>query len=178
MNKKKYLAGVCSLLFIAGAIGFSQGLRPSGSPQNPSARPLRKVDAAIPEHVFYEQVFNSIRTLKNAEDYREEAGLADAELQYLASIAEECAGDLAVQDEKAMAIIRAFRSQTKKLKPGDPLPTPPAELRAMQIERDAIVLRHRDRLHTLLGDTRFSQLKAAAQRIVQIELRSLPSIGS
>lgn len=177
MNKKSVLAGIPLLVLISGAIVFStqeQELKPSGSPQNPTAWPLQKGEAGVPDHIFYDHVFNSILRLKNPQDYKNEAGLDDTEVRLLARVAEECVRDLAQQDEKAMVLIKAFRARTKSLKPGNALPPPPAELKAMQKTRNAIVLRHRDRLRTLLGDTKLDQFKAAAQRIVQIEIKTLP----
>lgn len=177
MSKKTIWLGVSLIVLSAGAIGFSnqqEDRKTPGRPRNPAARPVERGSAVIPEHVFYDQMFSSILALKNAEDYREQAALEDAEVHALTRIADECARALALQDAKAIVIIKAFRSRMKTLKPSDALPPPPPELAALQKKRDAIVLQHRDLLQSTLGEAKFTRVKSAAQRIIHIELKALP----
>lgn len=180
MNRQIGFTGVGILILVATAIVVSsqgQKLRPSGSPQNPGARELQKGDPGVSESVFYEQVFSSISILKNAEDYREGAGLDDRQLAIVTQTAADCAQEIAQLDSKALAVIEAFHAKAKGLKPGMSLPDPPTELEPLQKARDETILRHRNNLQNELGDAKFLLFKSTAQRIVKVELRQLPAIS-
>lgn len=68
--------------------------------------------------------------------------------------------DVDVLDRRAAKIIEKYRAgvQKMKIKPGDKMPELPAELRTMQAERDALVLRARDSLRERLGEESFQNL--------------------
>jgi hypothetical protein len=87
-----------------------------------------------------------------------------------------------VQDERAKAIILAYKAQY----PGGRVPhgelpkPPPAELRALSEERDAIVLRSRDRLKEALGEGEFNRFNSfvkerVAPNVYQIQPQQAPS---
>jgi hypothetical protein len=74
----------------------------------------------------------------------------------------ECEEELAQQDAKAQAVIDNFRKHfpVGPLPEGVTLPPPPPELTVMQEERNAIILRARDRLRTAYGDQAFAKFDA------------------
>ena len=83
-----------------------------------------------------------------------EAGLTQGQAQALSQIAAACTQEVKQQDERAQIVIRAFRAQ---LPPGNTAPPPPPELRTMWEERNAMVLRCRDRLRLAFGDEAFTR---------------------
>lgn len=89
---------------------------------------------------------------------RREANLNDKQSQAVDEIAAATLQEVEQQDARARAVIEAFRAQFPGgVTPKDKrLPAPPPELRAMQEERDAIILRGRDRLRSELGEPAFS----------------------
>jgi hypothetical protein len=69
-------------------------------------------------------------------------GLAATDFQILHDTALPCRSAVAIQDDAALSVIKDFRSQLKTASaaPGTSLPAPPAELSAMQQQRNEIVL--------------------------------------
>jgi hypothetical protein len=128
----------------------------------------------LPEAVVYRQIFRHVLALqqdadaleKKGEDasrqrsfYKKNAGLTDEEDAILTGVAKDCLAEVTRQDQEAYRLIRAVRSQVPNgvVAIGQVAPPPPAELSAMQEERDAITLRARDRLRSELGDQPFER---------------------
>lgn len=167
---------VTSLLLFSLAAGFFFWAvsPPTGKaeadPQKPRSRPSEAKPREIPEHIFYGEVFSLLAKLKNTADYQRQAALSDDETAILERIALECERDVAAQDNKAEAFNKKFRETLPKSNPTKrPMPVP-AELTQMQEERDAIVIRHRDRLRRALGEDAFKRFAQAAKSIVHITL--------
>jgi hypothetical protein len=141
-------------------------------PQKRNIAPA-KVSGAIPEHIYYGQVFSLLVKLGNKDDYQRDAQLTDEQTARLLQIAADCEAETNALDQKAQVIILEFRKQIdqSQIKKDKPLPIP-AGLDELQGERDAAVLRHRDQLRNVLGEEAFSRFKEASKTIVRIDLTS------
>src|SRR5258708_6790901 len=163
---------VITSLLIALGVAFTLG----GCAQSPLAAQAQKKPASesvtkneeVPDHVFYEQLFALLASLKNSKDYQEQASLTDDQRKTLEVIAEECQREIAKQDAKAQIIIQALRKKATDPQPGSP---PPPEIAELQRERDAIAPRYRDRLQQALGENAFKPVGEAATRIVHISIQ-------
>lgn len=138
------------------------------NPQSPASKSAEKGEKEIPEHVFYEQVFTLLRSLGNARDYKEQAKLTDRETNSLERIADECLRQVKEQDAKAHVIIAKYRATAENLQPDESLPAPPPELKELQDERNAIILRHRKELRAAFGGDKFAKFDEAARRNIRI----------
>jgi hypothetical protein len=130
----------------------------------------QKESSTIPEQIFYGEVFSLLVYLKNTDDYKRQAELNDDQALALEETAKDCQREVAEQDAKAQTVIQAFRENMSKEKAGKTPPAPPQELLDLQQERDAIILRHRDRLRAALGEEAFGRFTEAAKNIVHISL--------
>lgn len=147
------------------------------SRQQPSpGRPAEETrQRAVPAHAVYNEFFYHVNFLKQKADKEEQAGkdaamlrtfykrqakLDDAQLQLLDRAAAGLGRRLEQMDRRAQQLIERFRAdvQALELAPGQTPPAPPAELKAMQAERDALVLRARDELRAALGEEAFGRL--------------------
>jgi hypothetical protein len=88
---------------------------------------------------------------------QKEAGLNRVRSTALEAIALACQQEVAKQDQRAMAIVKAYQLQFRagRVPAGGHPPLPP-ELKAMWEERNAIVLRARDRLRSVFGEEAFA----------------------
>lgn len=142
----------------------------------PAAQP-----ALIPEHVSYGSFFNRIIAIQQKATGRpdasavgqvirtsieREANLSGAQILALNNIAFACVQELRQQDERAGRIIAAFRARYPQriIPPGESPPPPPVELKVLQEERNAIILRARDRLRQVLGVEAFNRLDGILKR--------------
>jgi hypothetical protein len=93
--------------------------------------------------------------------FQRKANLNEFQARILDTVADECVRQLDVQDARAQLIINDFRKRFPpgKLPPGVKLPPPPPELTQMQEERDAMILRARDRLRVALGEAEFQRFE-------------------
>jgi hypothetical protein len=163
---------------------------------------MREQDAAlprsqlsIPEHITYGFFFNRIIAVQQRATGRpdayasgqvirtsieREANLSDAQLLVLNNIAFVCTQQLRGQDKRAGQIIAAFRARYPKgiVPPGESLPPPPTELKAMQEERNAIVLRARDQLRRVFGEQVFNRLDEILKRDIASNVQISPSGAS
>ena len=100
--------------------------------------------------------------------FQRKANLSEFQARILNTVAAECVRQVAVQDARAQQIISSFRLRFPpgKLPRGIKLPPPPAELQQMQEERDAMILRARDRLRVALGDDEFQRFDEFVTRQV------------
>jgi hypothetical protein len=142
----------------------------------------------LPAQVVYSAFFHFVVELqrqaveieRNAEDsdsvrnhIRREAGLSSQESSKLHQIAQTCVGDVAVQDAKAVAVIQKFRSQFPggRIASGMKLPPPPPELTGLQQERDQIILRARNNLISVLGESGFKKVESFIERRIMSGIR-------
>ena len=105
--------------------------------------------------------------------FKRRAELSDSEAQALDQVTRDCQQELAQQDSKAQAVIAQFRKQypAGKLPEGVTLPPPPPELSQMQQERDAIIIRARDRLHAAFGDEEFARFDSFVQSRIRAGIK-------
>ena len=91
----------------------------------------------------------------------------------LEQIASECEQEVAQMDARAKVILDAFRARYPggRVPQGETVPAPPPELQVMQKERDAIVLRARDRLCAALGEAEFGRFDTFVQKNVVPEIQ-------
>lgn len=130
---------------------------------------------SVPPHAVFNEFFYHVNFLKKQADKEEKAGknvaalrsfykrqarLDDAQQRQLDQTASKLARELERMDEKAQKLIRQFRAdvQAMNIGPGQVPPAPPEELKAMQAERNASVLRSRDELRNALGEEVFGRL--------------------
>jgi len=109
--------------------------------------------------------------------YKEAAGLSEDEARAFDQVAAECERDVARQDEKAKELIDAVRVKYPdgKVPAGEKPPEPPAELKAMQEQRNAIILSARDRLRASFGEAEFKRFSEFVERDVKPNVTSEPA---
>lgn len=129
----------------------------------------------VPENAVYNEFFYHVNFLRKKADKEEKAGkdakslrafykrqakLDDAQNEKVSKAASDLERELDLMDKKARKVIDKFRADVKAMdiKPGQKMPEPPAELKSMQAERDALVLHARDNLRANLGDDAFGRL--------------------
>jgi hypothetical protein len=93
--------------------------------------------------------------------FQRKANLNEFQARILDTVADECVRQLDVQDARGQLIINDFRKRFPpgKLPTGVKLPPPPLELTKMQEERDAMILRARDRLRIAFGEDEFQRFE-------------------
>jgi hypothetical protein len=182
---KKYRLIVFILVSLAvGALALNRSVD--------SARPTQQSDATpaeagyvVPEHVVYRHLFHHAHVMNQEAQkaelrgnvqaasslrsfYKHEAELNDEQARIFDQVAAECEREVNEQDRRAQIIIKKFRAQFPggRVPDGEPLPPPSPELAQMQTERNAIILRARDRLHEALGEEEFSRF----QRFVKVRV--------
>lgn len=187
MNKKRITLILCVLTLTLGALALGrQGEKPDQS--------AKLKNPEVPEHVIYKHLFHHVVALKmKAEEaesegkdptqyrthFKRKAQLTDQEAQILEDVATELDRQVKVQDERAKVLIRAYKAQY----PGGQVPhgelpkPPPAELRTLSEERDAMVLQARDRLKAAFGEQEFNRFHAfvkdrIAPNVYQIQSQS------
>jgi hypothetical protein len=128
----------------------------------------------IPDEVVYKHLFSHVLALKEKAEKAEKEGkdatqfrthfkrkakLSDEEVQTLNRVAEEWQQEMAPIDARAKAVIQIYKAQFPggQLPHGQTPPPPPPELRTLSEQRDAAVLRARDRLKTAFGETEFNR---------------------
>lgn len=171
MNSRKTLLTICFV--IVGVFAFVGQSNSKSNSSQPSVTG-QQATKEIPEYVRYMFLFahhhfnmkKAAELEKQGKDgskfhsmFEHRAGLSDEEGIILDQVTSDCEQALAQQDAKAQAVIDAFRSRYPigDLPAGVSLPPPPPELTTMQEERNAIILRARDRLHAEFGDAKFNR---------------------
>lgn len=136
-------------------------------------------ETIVPDHVVYGFLFQRVVSVKGkikelqaqrriarkpTFPLQKEANLSEAQAIQLEAIAFACQQEVAQQDEKARAIIIAFRSQFPDGRiPDGVTPSTPPELKVMWEERNAIILRARDQLRATLGEQEFHRFDQYAK---------------
>ena len=135
------------------------------------SRPQSETLPSVPEHIIYGFLFRNV-TRNNERNidlrakgtvtkkyfaFRRELGFTAEQSRLLTEIASDCESQVRQQDRNAQFIIAEFRARLPKTKEAQ-APPPPAELKTMWEERNAIILRARDRLRDALGEDTFDRL--------------------
>jgi len=173
MNKQKIIA---TLAVIAVAITvFSLTTRTQPVVRSNSTQDSAQSQAPeIPDEIAYRHLFRYVTAIekqaeeaerkgKDATSYRTHfkrmANLGDYHARMLDEIAVQYMDEVQVVDARARALVEAYRAQYPggKVPHGERPAAPPAELKQLREQRDAITLRHRDNLHNVFGDDEFDR---------------------
>jgi hypothetical protein len=189
MTRKYAIAALSVAMLAVGAVALNG--RASHPPQpQPSPQQSRR----IPDHVTYRMLlhnvylFNQKAEANELQGKRESAGafrrafqheaeLSDEQARMLNEIAADCEREVREQDAKARVIIDARRAAYPggRIPPGGkPLPPSP-ELEAMQQERNAIILRARDRLRQALGEQEWGRFQEFIHQRVASNITITPA---
>lgn len=185
MYKKYVVVGLCIAALTVGvfAVGRTARTRPA---QEVSAPVAPMPSAGVPEHVVYRmflhQIFHNREVAETNEargdsraayawrHHYDAAQLSDEQMAALVRIASDCEQEVKAMDARAKVIIDARRAlyyPGGKVPPGGKIAPPSPELAAMQEERNAIVLRWRDRVRETFGEQEFARLQEfLRQRVV------------
>lgn len=137
------------------------------------------IESAIPDHVLYESLFRmdisfrrkaleqeltgqTVTSLKHY--FKDEANLTDVEDKILEQTAINFITEVEPIDAQARQMVATFREQFPdgEIAAGQQVPPPPLELANLQTQRNAVALRNRDKLSSLLGVT-FAQFDSFVQ---------------
>lgn len=172
MGKKRLVIFSCLAVLLAGALTLSRHTFSKAVLQDlpPPAHPPTH-SPTVPDHVVYNFLFHKVVRLREKTralqaqgrighkpyfPLQREAGLSDGQATALEAIAFACWQQVARQNEKAQAIIKAFQSRFPEGRiPEGGAPPPPPELKALWEERNAIILRARDQLRAAFGEEAF-----------------------
>ena len=173
MNKKIWLPVLATCIVIS-AIAVHQAtskrqLAAGIQFHHPDSSPASQTSSSVPEHIVYGFLFRNVARNKerNLEDlakgattrkyvaFKRELGFGAEQSRVLTEIASDCDFQVRQQDKNAQFIIAEFRAKLPKTKEAPP---PPPQLKIMWEERNAIILRARDRLRAALGDETFERL--------------------
>ncbi len=166
-GKHRCLVGVLVLVGLVLMLGVPPGLITNAQVER---RSDRKWSGSAREPVLYRTLFHTVFLLNEEAEaaeragrtevaqalrraFRQEAGLGAEESAVLDRLAAECEAAVRAVDARAREILAARRANYPdgKLRAGQqPLPPSP-ELFALQREREAVVLRYRDRLREAFG---------------------------
>jgi hypothetical protein len=185
MNKKLKRMLWCSGMLMAGIlpIGMIAHPRPISTQQPTPAQDMR-----APDHVIYDAFFHYVvalkddatdleRSGKSGESLRNyvqvRAGLDYEQARLLDAIASSCVKEVEQQDRDARAVIEKFKAQFPggRVPKGARVPPPPPELRAMQRQRDAIIVRARSRLQAEIGEVGFNRLAGFVDKYISPNTR-------
>lgn len=153
---------VISLVMAASAIGVSSLVKLRSRAQS-------KTSAQIADPLLYRQLFHHVLALKKkaseaeqkGEDatqfrthFQRQAKLSDAESVILEQTALEYEETEKTLDAQAKTIIAAYKAQfiNGQAPNGQELLPPPAQLKTLSQERDALTLRQRDRVRRAFGN--------------------------
>lgn len=166
MSKSRVLLLLCAAAAVSCAVVFTRPSR--GNAAIGAQHHAAPQGGQVPEHVAFSFLFRSTVTFRQRAAQtgkaqapntalQKEAGIGDVQSRILEEVASATLQEVDQQDARARAVIEAFRARY----PGgvvpraEQLPPPPPELLRMQKERDAILLRGRDRLRAAFGEQEF-----------------------
>ncbi|MBA3242903.1 MAG: hypothetical protein H0T60_16905 [Acidobacteria bacterium] len=175
MKRKRILIILCviALPIIPFAIGESFPIK-RAQVLNHNSHGTAQAGTTVPDHVIYGFLFERVVSVKiKIREYQsqgriskkptyalqKEAKLTEGQASMLEAIALACQQEVARQDERARAIVFAYRAQfpNGRIPDGVTPPPPPPELKVMWEERNAMILRARDRLQAAFGKEVFHQ---------------------
>lgn len=142
----------------------------------------------VPKQIVYGILFREMAVYKKKAEEKEAKGenatalrqhhkeklkLNDEQFVALDRIAAESNRKVEKLDASAKKIIDSFRAQftDRKLKAGDPVSPPPAELKSLQAQRDATILAAREELRRALGEAEFKRLDDFVQQDISSKLK-------
>lgn len=179
MIKKRILIAGCAAIALVSTFGIGMNtLSKQEHPGHPQT--ATQAEHTVPDHIVYGFVIRKVSIITNKTKelrasgrigqkpyfaMQKDANLNDVQAKILESIASACQQEIERQDEKAKVIIEAFRSQFPegKIPEGMTLPPPPPELKLMWEERNAMILRARDRLRAAFGEQEFHRFDQHAK---------------
>ncbi len=141
----------------------------------------------IPDYILYDQIFRMVSSLrKKAESgefsneksagltkyFEERADLTTKEDQILQDTAFEFAQQVAPVDAQARTFIVQYRQAVAN--GAEKVQTPPAELVALQEQRNKLVIEYRDRLQTALGADAFDKFDKFVQNDFASKFHTAP----
>jgi hypothetical protein len=174
MNRIKYIGlSACVMASVIGCIAFGKQLNVQGPDTATAVLPEQGQEGAVAEHTVYRMLFHHAFVFSQEADkaerrgnsasahafrtaFGQDAGLGDEQVKVLNDLAAECEREVKEQDAKAKVIIDARRAQYLQT---DQLLPPSPELEAMQRERNAIILRYRDRLRAAFGEQEWGRFQ-------------------
>jgi len=197
MSKKRIVVALLLLALAAGIFAvnrqeWASAAKAAPGGQHGAAAPPH--GEGIPEHVTYDVLFRQIAALKRKADdldrrggggddlrkfvYRE-AKLDDAQAEKLDKIQSEYMRAVAKMDEKAKQIIEGARASRPhgQLQPGEPLPEPPQELKALQEKRNNLTLQARASAREALGEGEFQRFGEFVKEHIARKLKPVEPRG-
>jgi hypothetical protein len=176
MSKRRTFAIFCVMALVVIAIGYGRALMQGHPPMR-----AQNQRSLIRQQDVYEAMFRHRGFIKKKaqeidqggndgrelrEFYKRHANLSDQEDVLLDQVASDCNRKLDELRARAKQIIDEARAKTSggRLNDGETPPPPPAELEALQREREATVLQALERLHQGLGQAAFNRLDEFTQR--------------
>jgi hypothetical protein len=183
-NKKQVTAfALLALLILMGAVLASSRSRVQSAQQK---------TAVVPDHIVYRHLFHHVVALrKKAEEveknggdatqyrthFKRKAQLSDDQVRILDETAAEYDQQEKLIEAKAKPLVDAYKAQYPdgKVPHGQKPAPPPAELRALSQERDALVLSTRDKLRAALGDKEFNRFDQFVRTQVAPNVQQLPT---
>jgi hypothetical protein len=189
-NKRPFIVVALLVLFACGA-AFKYRQSAAQPKHNAQSEPASQPGQAIPDFEVYRQMFHHHVKLKQKADelekekkdgkylrdfYKRTAKLTDDEARNFDEIASDCERLVAQKDAKATAIIKAALAKhgNGKLKEGEAPPEPPAELRTLWDERNAIIMRGKYALQSAFGDSEFTRFENYVKRDVVPHISTIP----
>ncbi len=161
MNKRFMAIGLCVLAAIACVSVFTLQPRTASVAQGQALPETQRV----PDHVIYGFSFRKVTLMQSRFaqtpyfPLQREANLTQEQARVLSEIASACMQEVQQKDERARVISGAFRAQFPGgiVPSGVTLPPPPPQLRVVWEERNASILRARDRLRAAFGEQAFAR---------------------
>jgi hypothetical protein len=170
MNRNRIAIVLCLVVLTAGALTFKSFGRQSHDAEK---LPPPQVRAAS-EHALYRAFFDQVGLLRRKADELDQkglngsgartfisrqTGLSESQMRLVEQIVADCKEEVKRQDEKALKFAEAHRARLQNAPaPEGYMHAPPAELKTMQEERNAMYLRARDRIRATIGEEDFRRL--------------------
>ena len=186
MKKKRALIGLLAAVAVTTGLAFKF--------QSSQGQKLNRQQPAqsIPNYEVYHQLFHhhvamkkkAIELEKLGNDgkflrgfYQREAKLSNEQARIFDEIASSCEEEVVKQDIKAGAIIdeALARNGNGKLAKGTSPPEPPAALKSLWDERNAIILRAKERLQVAFGAQEFARFEEFVKSNIESRMTSTPA---
>ncbi len=173
MNRRRIYAALAVVAMAITVFSFTTRTQPlaggvsaqdSGQPQAPE----------LPDEIAYRHLFRYVTAIRKKADeaeghgkdatsyrthFKRRANLGDYHARVLDEVAVQYVGEVQAVDARARALVEAYRAQYPggKVPHGEKPAPPPAELKQLREQRDAITLRYRDNLRNAFGDGEFDR---------------------